>query len=353
MIAREGEGSMRDAQSLLDQVIAYAGKTVRDEDVIAALGLADRKLLYGAADAILDHNPARALELLNELHLYGYDLRRFARELLEHFRNLAVARLLPGVELLPDLPDEERAEVNRQAEKWSSEDLDRGFRLLLAAEAEVGRVPYPKLVLEMSFIKLATLTPVLAAGELLERLDDLERRVSTRAPAPSGTASPAPGGKAPAPVRSEAVTRARHDTSAADPEPAAAVSSPSENGSWEEFLTFVGKEKAMLFPYLKSSQPVNCEGPALALAVPRGFNYDYLAQHTRQVEDIAQRFFGRPLRVTVNAVETGPAPPASTESAAALHAAALGNPVVRAAVDILGGEVREVRPRARRERGNE
>ena len=141
MIAREGEGSMRDAQSLLDQVIAFAGKTIRDEDVLAALGLADRKLLYAAAEAILDHNPVQALEHLNELHLYGYDMRRFARDLLEHFRNLAVTRLVPGVDLLPDLPDEERSEVSRQAQKWSSEDLDRAFRLLLASKPRSAAYP--------------------------------------------------------------------------------------------------------------------------------------------------------------------------------------------------------------------
>ena len=167
LIAREGEGSMRDAQSLFDQVIASAGKTIRDEDVVSALCLAYRKLLYAVADAIVQRNPSRALEILNELHLYGYDMRRFARELLEHFRNLAVARVLPGVDLLPDLPDEERAEVTRQAENMRGEDVDRAFRLLLTTEAEVWRVPYPKLVLEMALIKLATLTPVMPLEDVL------------------------------------------------------------------------------------------------------------------------------------------------------------------------------------------
>ena len=351
-IAREGEGSMRDAQSLLDQVIAFAGKTIRDEDVVAALGLADRKLLYAAAEAILDHNPARALELLNELHLYGYDMRRFARDLLEHFRNLAVARLVPGVDLLPDIPDEERAEVSRQAQKWDTEDLDRAFRLLLGAEAEVGRVPYPKLVLEMSFIKLATLTPVVAAGELLDRIDVLERRLNDR-PQPPGSGGPASGGKTPTPARREA-GRAEHAASSAEAPVASAATTIPGGGGWEEFLHFVSKEKITLLPYLKSSQTPSCDGAVLALAVPDGYYYDYLRQHTRQVEEMAQRFFGRALRVTVSVAEAAAAPgPAPPESAAAVHAAALENPVVRAAVEILGGEVQEVRSRPRREKGKE
>lgn len=352
LIAREGEGSMRDAQSLFDQVIAYAGKTIRDEDVMAALGLADRKLLYGTAEAVLDHNAAHALERLDELHVYGYDMRRFARELLEHFRNLAVARLLPAADLLPALPDEERAEVHRQAQKWGAEDLDRAFHLLLDAETEVGRVPYPKLVLEMTLIKLATLAPVVPVSELLDRLDDLDRRLNGRQP--TGGTTAATREKAPAPIRHEGAHRPQRTASV--PEPAATPSPPPSGGhTWDEFLTFVGREKITLLAYLQSSAPVDCSASQLALSVPGGYYYDYLAQagQTQLVEELAARFFGRPMRVTVNAVTAAPPPaPAPATPSAALHEAALGNPVVRAAVEILGGEVQEVRARPRRERGN-
>jgi len=358
LIAREGEGSMRDAQSLLDQVIAFAGKSVRDEDVVTALGLADRKLLYAVAEAIVDRNPLRALELLNELHLYGHDLRRFARELLEHFRNLSVARVLPGADLLPDLPDEERAEVQRQAQKMSSEDLDRAFRLMLATESEVSRVPYPKLIMEMALIKLATLTPVVAVEELLQRLDDLDRRLGgTGNGAAGGAAGPATaGGKSPAPARPQPPTRsprtAPEDAPVVVTEPAPPAAGER---TWEGFVAFVGKEKVTLLPYVSHSQPPRLDGPVLTLNVPRGYYYDYLAQrdHAQLVEELARRFFGRDLRVAVNAVEvedSNGSAAESPESPAALHAAALDNPAVRAAVEILGGQVQEVKARPRRGR---
>jgi DNA polymerase III subunit gamma/tau len=359
LIAREAEGSMRDAQSLLDQVLAFAGTTVRDEDVISALGLADRKVLYAVADAIVDRNPAQALERLGELHLYGYDMRRFARDLLEHFRDLAVARLLPSVELLPDLAEEERATVQRQAQRMSSEDLDRAFRLLVTTEADVSRVPYPKLLLEMTLIKLATLTPVVPLEDLLERIAELERALGADGGAASGS-----GGASAAPPRSHAAVR-REPRSPAGPQGGAAgkateAATPIDvpaaaSAGWGEFLAFVGKEKVTLLPYLQASQPAHVDGDALALRVPTGHYYDYLVQHTQLVQDLAGRFFGRALRVTVTAVEPvapSSGPPAS-DSPAALQAAALGNPVVRAAVEIFGGEVQAVKSRARREGGTE
>jgi len=358
LIAREGEGSMRDAQSLFDQVIAFAGKNIRDEDVISALGLVDRKLLYGTAEAILEHNAARALELLDQLHLYGYDMRRFARELLEHVRNLAVARLLPTLDLLPELPDEERAEVQRQAQQWSTEDLDRAFRLLLNAENEVGRVPYPKLVLEMTVIKLATLTPVVAVSELLDRIDDLERRMHGRQPTGTDVGPQRPAATEPsaAPPRRAATTQRQPVAAAAEPAAESAPGAqPNDAQGWDQFLTFVGKQKITLLPYLQNSEPLSCGGADLVLSVPRGYYYDYLVQRgqTQLVADLAQRFFGRPMRVTVKAADAASEPePVAAPQPAALHEAALGNPAVRAAVEILGGEVQEVKARPRRERGS-
>jgi hypothetical protein len=171
-------------------------------------------------------------------------------------------------------------------------------------------------------------------------------------PQPPGSGGPTSGGKTPTPARREVSRTQRAESPTEAPVVSEATPTPGEHG-WQEFLHFVSKEKITLLPYLKSSQTPSCDGAVLALAVPGGYYYDYLTQHTRQVEEMAQRFFGRALRVTVSVAEAAAAAPAPPESGAALHAAALGNPVVRAAVEILGGEVQEVRSRARREKGKE
>ena len=362
MIAREGEGSMRDAQSLFDQVLAFAGRTVRDEDVVSALGLADRKVLFAIAQAIVTRDPARALQHLNDLHLYGYDMRRCARELLEHFRNVAVARLVPDAELLSDLPTEERAEIAQQAQQLSQEDCDRCFRLLMTTEGEVARSATPKLVLEMALIKLATLVPVLPADVLLQRLEAIEHSLGSgtsggSAGALAAAGSVRPARPAPTPAPPALPQRATHQSPVA---PAAAPDSgrrpASPGGSWDDFLSFVATEKVTLLTYLRASAPPVLDGPHLTLSVPPGYYYDYLAQkdHTALIEDLARRFFGRPLRVAVNAStsEAGSAAPPGPHPAD-LQAVALNDPRVQAAVQILGGEVEQVKPRTRRQRGTE
>jgi DNA polymerase-3 subunit gamma/tau len=262
--------------------------------------------------------------------------------------------------LLPDLPDEERAEVQKQAQRMGSEDLDRAFHLMLETESEVGRVPYPKLVMEMAIIKLATLTPVLPLADLLDRLDDLERHLGgpgNGVTGPSGAATtrvkaaPPSRPQPPAsPQRSAAEDNLPTAVAAAAPMPAGAC-------SWEGFVAFVGKENVTLLPYVSKSQVPRLDEPGLTLNVPRGYYYDYLVQrdHAQLVEDLARRYFGRDLRVTVNAVDVDDANAAAAEpveSPAAMQAAALDNPAVRAAVEILGGQVQEVKARARRGKEN-
>ncbi|MBI4514368.1 MAG: DNA polymerase III subunit gamma/tau [Deltaproteobacteria bacterium] len=337
LIAREGEGSVRDALSLLDQVIAFNADKLSDDEVVSALGLADRRLLFAVGEAIVQRQAAAALERIAEIHRFGYDLRRFSRDLLEHLRNLAVCKAMPAApELIADLPAEERTEVARQAALIAPDEIDRAFRLMLAADEEIAHSAYPKIVLEMTAIKLATLAPLLPLEQVLQRLEGIEGRLRGEGPA----AKPAALRAAPA----------------AETAPAAAPRASAATGeSWEQFVEFVRKEKVTLVTYLEHSQPARREGGVLELAAPPGYYYDYLAHkdHLAMVQELAGRFFGGGLRVVV--VEGGPA--ASGETAAAPKpsraqqaAKVMEHPVVRAAVDILGGELHEVKTRPRGQR---
>ena len=360
VLAREGEGSMRDAQSLLDQVLAYGGQTVEDADALAILGVADRTVIYDIGAAVIDRTPARALEVVETVHGHGHDLRRLVRDLLEHFRNLAVAKVTNG-DLLPDLPEEELVAVRQQADRISAEDCDRCFRVLQEADEEAGRSPYPKLVLEMTLIKLATLPPLVPVDELLDRIGEIESRL--RRPAAAAPTPPAsPARATPRPAEGAAVR----------PGPAAEVAAPAAppavapreapvNAGWTDFVAFVARERAPLAHHLEKCTVARFEDKVIELRAPKGFCYNYLARrdHVAEVTELAKRFFQRDLAVAFTADEAGngksgkAAPGDTAPSKGEVTDAALGNPAVRAAVEILGGEVQEVRlrrPRAREEK---
>jgi DNA polymerase-3 subunit gamma/tau len=175
-IARESEGSMRDAQSLLDQVISYAGKEIKDEDLVDVLGLVDRKLLLDTIDAIADQDAGRCMEIVDQVYQYGYDVQHFCRELLQTFRNLILLKVAERPEPLIDLADEEVSALRKQAEAFELDQLNHLFNLLLRGEEEMAQSTFPRTMLEMTLIRMASLRPVLPIEDILRKLNALDKR---------------------------------------------------------------------------------------------------------------------------------------------------------------------------------
>src|SRR5262249_2332950 len=152
LIAREAEGSLRDAQSLLEQVLTVAGAAADDAAVRDVLGAADRRLVVAVAHAILAGDPGAAPRAPGALPARGDQSLRFCRAPLAPFRPLAVLRTTGDRSLLADLPDAESEALAQQAERRSADDLQRFFRLLLETDEALSapaRTIDPKLVLEM------------------------------------------------------------------------------------------------------------------------------------------------------------------------------------------------------------
>jgi len=173
-IAQESEGSLRDAQSLLDQVIAYAGKNIRDEDITEVLGLIDRKILNDTIEAIASKDVERCMEIIETVYHFGYDLQHFCRELLQYLRNLILIKVSQHPEGLMELPEEELEIFKKQAEKFQFDQLNHLFSLLLKGEQEIAQSTFPRTMLEMTLIRMATLQPILPIDEMMKKLEALE-----------------------------------------------------------------------------------------------------------------------------------------------------------------------------------
>jgi DNA polymerase III subunit gamma/tau len=196
VVAREAAGSVRDAMSLLDQVIAYSAKKITAEDVARVLGVADRKVLFDLTSAVLEGNAAGALEVLDAVSRQGFDLVHLCRDLLHHVRNLVVGKVCTAEQAreLLDLADEEVRDVMELAKKSDTDDLTRIFTGLSRGFDEIVKSGQVRAALEMTLVRLARRPQLLPLDELLLRLGELEKRLATGATPPTRGGGPGAGG---------------------------------------------------------------------------------------------------------------------------------------------------------------
>lgn len=181
---------MRDAMSLLDRVISFAGKDVTGDQIAEILGVADRRWLHNLVASVLEHDAATALTIVNDVHQYGFDVQHFAAELARFLRDLMVIRVSGAGEQLTDLSKSEFETLVELGGRRSPDDLLAIFRVALRAAEEVAHSRFPKLVLEMAVIRMAGLRPLQPLDELLARLEELERKLPDGFVLPTGSVQP-------------------------------------------------------------------------------------------------------------------------------------------------------------------
>ncbi len=346
LIARHGEGSMRDALSTLDQVIAFCGEAVNDEDVQLLLGMVDRRLLLDAVEAIVQRDPRRALDTAQRFDQLGVALRQVAQELVEAFRALVVCKVVAEPAEMLDLVGDELQELQGLAAGASLEELQRIVTLLLKLQVELAGSPYPLLSLEMSLVRLANLPPLEDLGRLIERLESLERRLAAGGPLPGPAAVAGRVGASLPPPAPPPVERAPKK-----PEPPAAPL-PRDRG-WEGLVVQVKKSRPVIGSILEHARPLRLEPPVLEVGYPEGsFHLAHFqdGDNRQAVEAVARLYFDHPVTLRVIAldpVETG-APLSLVDERKAqesdrqrrLREDALSHPALKAVKEIFGGEVK-------------
>ncbi len=168
LLARAGEGSMRDSLSAFDQVRAFAGDTIAVDDVVTVLGLVGRDLVFDMLDAVAGEDAPSAFALVERAIERGYDLRLLCRELARAIRDLLILSVDPKRASDPDVAgDAERERLAAMSGHWSREDLLRAFDLLTKAEQEIRISDQPRYNLEMALLRLMHLRKLVPLSELL------------------------------------------------------------------------------------------------------------------------------------------------------------------------------------------
>ncbi len=177
LIAREAGGSIRDALSLLDQIMACSEGTISSKNILDILGVADRKIIFDISNAILRKDIPEALNIVDEIYDRGYEMKKFYADIIEHFRNLLVVKMGKNISKLINLPSHEIDLMQDQVQDISESYLNQIFDLLFKEEASIRLSAQPKLALEIAFIRLSQIKPALPIDLLIEKLDDLKKNL--------------------------------------------------------------------------------------------------------------------------------------------------------------------------------
>ncbi len=224
-VVKAAEGSMRDAQSLLDQIIAFGGQKISDEDVRDVLGFIPSELLDNAVDGLIERNSRALLDVVEVIAGQGLNLQQFVREFLSRIRDMLLAKLGISERILAG--SEERGRITSQAEQFSEQDLIRFFDMLIRLENDLRWTSEPRFHLEIGCIKLAKV------GQLRDIEEVIRDLGSGNSPSQSGS-EPKPRKLAPAPQPQPAPETRKKTAPAtkAPPAPRAAESksSPHQTG---------------------------------------------------------------------------------------------------------------------------
>jgi DNA polymerase-3 subunit gamma/tau len=185
VVAREAAGSMRDALTLLDQLVAISDDRITADTVAASLGIAAREALYDVVGAVLQGDGAAVIKSIDGLADKSVDMQHFARQLLHLMRDLVVLKLDAGdpAEWVP----EERESAEALIGDIDILELQRAFRATSMVMDEMAQSPNPKLMLEMGLVRVATRPPLQSVSELLTRLEALQGNPGAGGSSPGGS----------------------------------------------------------------------------------------------------------------------------------------------------------------------
>ena len=334
-IAKASDGALRDAESALDQMASFSKGKVSLKDVISVLGIVEQEALFEVTDNIIQRDPAAALNLLNDIIDGGKDTGVFLSNLIEHFRNLMVAKVSGGDPKLIDLPDEICARLLQQSNALSLEEILGIFNILAATQEMSKRLESLRIPLEVSLVRLTQLIkkPATVTGTA-----EVERKVSPP-PSKKEDIRTAPARDIPPPAQqlssrrppvkdygSQPLQDAQPDNSA----PAVPLDKIKEN--WQNIITNLGRVKISAATYLNEGEPEKMQGNTVVISFPGNYSLHKESLESKENKAIVEKCFSELFNTAVRvnfilSAQSKQRPPSEN------------NPFIKSALDMFGGRI--------------
>ncbi len=310
LLAMRAEGSLRDALSLLEQAVSFAGNVLKKEVIEELLGLLPKERLYKLADMIIKRETAQVLRLTDELYSQGFEIKSLVEALALHFRNLAVFCISP--DMIKFLPGE-REVIERQSKSGDFELFLRLEKEFLKIYELVSRSSYPRFVLESELLSITAINPVASARQILEKLKELQdvHNLKEKQIVEKKTAEPA--------AKDEA--------------------GGIGTGEWLEFIDYMKKNNVLLSVILKNARFESGENGNIYLHFPESDRGIVSAQRD-EIEGELQRYLKRDVKVDFRWEKDFVVPRKSIED---MKREAIEDKTVQSALKIFKGRIFDVK----------
>jgi len=342
LIARKADGSLRDAFSYLDQTISFGADKITRRELIELLGVIDREFLIGLVKSILDGDVQDVLQRFEQTAEFSFEPRQFYQDLTELLRDIVVVKASKNPHKLVVAPDAEIAGLVDLAKEHSFDSLQRQFDLLIAAESDILRAGHPRLILEMTLVKMAYTKPVLPLDDLIKKLDQLlsgSTSGKTKSNPPPVQSTP---GRS-SPKQSGDLGKGKRETRTAE------GASPSDK--WQQLIKLTKQKKLGAGTLLSNGEPELLSPEKVRIKLAPAFITLLGRDEDKQAirEAIAQMFGPDaeleylPVEMENNNHNSGVAISERSDRLRALKKEALEAPAVKKALDMFDGELIDIK----------
>lgn len=385
VIARQGDGSMRDSQSLLDQVITFANGPLTRASVVEILGLTDRALLFEALNALVDRSTPGIMKVIEKIATAGFEPHLFSQDLLESIRNLLLVKVSENqaIDIL-EMPDSELQALKEMAARLSEEDIHMLFDMALKGGSDIPRAQDPRIVLEVTLLRMASApklvdlksllsgsTPHSAGGarpyvppvnpvtkghhrlEEAQSVADVPRGLDKMKSAlqnPGSSSAKPTATTAPSPQPQSSIAEAPPSTTPAPKPQAAGATTPEK---WVNFVELLRQDDALFAAKVENLLFVKEEGKLLSLGVPVKLAFLKEQMTDAQVRKKLQGFIdsywgaGYSFEVLMSRDQVGESAQALQQKKVRqaeeeLRNKIVENPMVKAAQDVFKGQIKSI-----------
>jgi len=334
LIAREADGSMRDSQTILERAISYCGSTIEDATLEELLGHVDSQFIHRIIGAVLSDDSQECMATVNDIYEYGVDFKKFYYAILEHIRDLIMAKTLENPKRSLNHTDEDIKRLQELAADISTETLHRCFRMWFSSEGEITRSASPKIALEVALLEMMHIKKALPINDLITKIDKLQNQAE--APVKNVYTPPAAGN-----IQSKASQKSsNYQTS--DKKETHPATSNNTNKDAEAFLNFVRQKQVQIVPILQHGN-LYLDNNEFIIEMPTGsFQLDMLKDPEKEskIKELCDTFFNKDIKLTIRATDQKKKPDNQKKSKGLKQKAkdeVFHNPVIQKVVETFSG----------------